>query len=79
MDINSNMFLDPTSDDDTLLRAISQMTPSDATASLLTQVTNDPVISAVSPRGGAIYELFRRTVGPPVTLEQTARVLAGGS
>jgi hypothetical protein len=77
MDINSNIFLDPRSDDDTMLGAISQMTPSGPPASLWTQVANDPSYRPFH-RAAAIYELFKRHVAKPVTLEQTARLLAGG-
>jgi len=76
MDVDSSIFLDPKSDDDAIVRAISRMPDGSVPASLWTQVANDPSYRPFH-RAVAAYELFRRHV-TPVTLEQIARLLAGG-
>ncbi len=77
MHTDSSTFLDPRSDDAAVLRAISRMTAGSVPVSLWTQVANDPSYRPFH-RAVAVRELFKRHVVTPMTLEQTARLLAGG-
>lgn len=77
MNINVNIFLDPSSDDDTVLRAISQLITSETPTSLWTRVANDPSYRPFH-RAAAVRELFRRHVARPMMLADAARLLDGG-
>lgn len=59
-----------------LLRAVAQI-PHDAPARLWADVANDPSYPTLH-RNVAAYELFKRHLVKPSTLEQTASLLAGG-
>jgi len=78
MDTNEKTFSDPRSDDDAVLRAVSQIPSGVTDASLWTRVANDPSYRPFH-RAVAVYELFRRHIATPVTLQRTALLLAGGA
>jgi len=77
MDDSVRIFLDPGSDDDTVLHAISQMANGSITPSLWTKVANDTSYRPFH-RAAAVHELFRRHVSEPVTLRDLALLLDGG-
>jgi hypothetical protein len=76
---NSQLFRDPRSDDDTLMKAVSAMSSAEeATAQLWTDVANAPQYRR-SHRNLAVRELLRRHLAKPSSLAQAASLLAGGS
>jgi hypothetical protein len=77
VNVDSSTFLDPTSDDDAILRAVARMTGDRVPAGLWAHVANDPAYRPFH-RAVAVYELFQRHVATPATLEQIARLLDGG-
>jgi hypothetical protein len=76
MDATEKIFLDPRSDDAAVLRAVSRITSGHSSATLWTQVANDPKYRPFH-RAVAVYELFKRHVAKPMALKQLARLLDG--
>ena len=70
-------FRNPKSDDGTVLRTAAQITPGGAPAQMWADVANDSSYRMFH-RAVAAYELFKRHLERPSTLEQTASLLAGG-
>lgn len=77
MTSNMTAFRDPNSDDETVLRAASQIGLGSVPAQFWSDIANSSSHRAFH-RAVAAYELFRRHLGRPSTLKQAATLLAGG-
>jgi hypothetical protein len=71
------IFRNPASNDDDVLRAAANIAPGGAPATLWSDVANDTSFRAFH-RSLAVYELIRRHLPRPATLDQAASLLAGG-
>ena len=78
MKTDIEVFQDPGSSDEALLRCIGRIPPGGAPASLWSGVANDPACRPFH-RSLAVYELMRRHLPRPATLAQAALLFAGAA